>query len=290
MKTDDCRRVITEPFIKWPGGKRWIAPAIVDLIRRSLHGRYFEPFLGSGAVFFRLKHADSQLSDINANLVTAYATVRNRPDEVLRGLWRLSNTPECYYPMRGSSPRTAVGRAVRFIFLSKTCWGGIYRLNRKGQFNVPFGDSGRVICRKENLMAVAKVLKPVTLKVADFEDAMASVRRGDVVYADPPYTTLGENNGFLRYNERLFAWEDQMRLASCSWRAHRVGATAIISGLCHQSVLGLYPGWWLIRITRRSRVSRQTSGHRNVTEVLITNTLPPADIAASRGSVERIPI
>jgi len=278
-----------EPLIKWPGGKRWIAPLISRLVRVSLRRTYFEPFLGSGAVFFQLASPKSVLSDVNGELIGALKTLRDEPEAVLNGLRRLSNTAACYYEVRARLPKTRVGGAVRFIYLTRTCWGGIYRLNRSGEFNVPFGDSGRVICRKANLMTAALALRQSRLRVSDFEDVINSARDGDVVYADPPYTTLGENNGFLRYNERLFAWADQVRLAQCCRRIHRAGATAIISGLCHESVLSLYPGWWAIKVARHSTVSRLSSGHRTVTEVVITNRKPAVPFGVACVGIERIP-
>jgi DNA adenine methylase len=276
-----------ESVLKWPGGKRWIAPLVSKLATKSLRNCYFEPFLGSGAVFFNLAPPRSVLSDINSELIETLQTLRAEPRAVLAGLGRLSNTKDCYYTVRARCPQTPIGRAVRFIYLTRTCWGGIYRLNRKREFNVPFGNSGRVICRKNLLISAAGALRPATLRVADFEDAIITAGEGDVVYADPPYTTLGENNGFLRYNEHLFAWDDQVRLANCCREINRKGGTAIVSGLCHQSVLSLYYGWWVIKVRRHSTVSRLASGHRLVTEVLITNTEPPRDLLKA-AVIERI--
>ncbi len=136
------------PFLKWPGGKRWLAPWLAEIIRPELGGSYYEPFLGGGAVFLQLSPATAVLSDLNEDLITTLDTIRNYPERVVHAAWRFTNTKTCYERVRKMGPRTDIGAAARFLYLNRTCWGGIYRLNRKGEFNTPFGNSGRAICRK----------------------------------------------------------------------------------------------------------------------------------------------
>ena len=263
-----------DPLLKWPGGKRWLAPVLTSLLREELSGTYFEPMLGSGAVFLKLAPTSAHLADMNAELVSCLETIRDHPEAVIRRLWHLSNTADCFYRVRSMKPRTKVGLAARFVFLNRTCWGGLYRINRAGEFNVPFGNSKRVICRKASLMSVAKCLRGVRLRCADFEATIAIAGKGDVVYADPPYVSVGQNNGFVRYNEHLFAWRDQERLARASRSAARRGAFVTVSGLWHDSVLALYPGWWAIRVERDSLIAREVACRRPVSEVLIFSRRP----------------
>jgi len=262
------------PFLKWPGGKRWIAPLLDDIIREDLDGTYYEPFAGAAAVFLSLQPSRAVLSDVNRDLIKCLSTVRQHPEAVVRGLRRLSNTSDCYYRVRRSQPRTSVGEAVRFVYLNRTCWGGLYRLNRNGDFNVPFGDSGRPICRRGDIVAAASALESATLRHAEFGDVLPDAGRGDVVYADPPYTTRGQDNGFVRYNEVLFKWDDQERLAREAKRAATRGALVVVSGLWHPDLLRLYQGWWALRISRSSRVSRSPAGRRLVREAVLFSRLP----------------
>lgn len=168
----------------------------------------------------------------------------------------------------GFKPVTA---AARFIYLSKTCWGGIFRVNKNGQFNVPFGGSERTICRKENLLACVKIFEKAEITCSDFEPIIDKVGEGDVVYADPPYTSIGQNNGFIRYNERLFAWKDQERLAAACKRASERIAVIIVSGLWHESLLDLYSNWNAFRLERISRISAKKEGRGKEFEVLFLN-------------------
>lgn len=274
QKDDFQSRIETYPFIKWPGGKQWIASKLSHLIRAELINTYFEPFMGAGAVFFKVCPEKSILSDINKDLIDCIKTVREAPNDVLRAIWRLSNSKECYHRIRRMRPKTKVSAAARLIYLTKTCWGGIYRINQNGQFNTPFGGSGRTICRKNNFMQCAKILQKANIKCEDFESIIDLATKGDVIYADPPYTTRGQNNGFIRYNEHLFAWKDQERLAFACQRASKRGAFVIVSGLWHDSLIDLYSGWWAYKIDRISRISAKVEKRKKITEAIFINSKP----------------
>jgi DNA adenine methylase len=183
------------------------------------------------------------------------------------------------------APRTPVGEAARFLYLNRTCWGGVFRLNREGEFNVPFGHSGRVICRADLLLETAEALKVARLGDGDFEAALSKAGKGDVIYADPPYTTVGQGNGFLRYNEKLFRWSDQQRLARACREIAKRGTFVAVSGLLDPQIVGLYPGWWLLKLHRKSLISRTPDGRRNISEVILFSRWP-----ASAQSVFNTPI
>jgi len=263
-----------DPLLKWPGGKRWLAQFLSQALKRHLTGCYFEPFLGGAAVFLQLAPQSAILSDSNSELIEFLVTLRSKPEEVVRALWNWSNTEECYYRVRRSKPRTSIWRAARFLYLNKSCWGGIYRTNKKGQFNVPFGNSGRRLCHVADARAMAESLKRVSLLAEDFETVIDLSKAGDVVYADPPYTAKGENNGFIRYNERLFSWSDQVRLTATCKRARKRGAFVAVSGLCHPEIKALYNGWWCVQITRPSLVSRTPDARKQVSEIVLFSHRP----------------
>ncbi|MGA8026636.1 MAG: Dam family site-specific DNA-(adenine-N6)-methyltransferase [Bryobacteraceae bacterium] len=233
-----------EPLLKWPGGKRWLAPWLADLIRDNLTGRYFEPFLGGGSLFFALRPRRSTLSDINPELIETYTTIRDSHCRVLRRLRNMGVSEREYYSIRNATPLNRVGRAARFLYLNRTAFAGIYRLNRKGAFNVPYGGGDRtpeIVCRAGFLSTVAQLLAGADLRCDDFEPIMSLACSGDVVYCDPTYTVTHNNNGFIRYNEVNFSWEDQKRLALAARNAQRRGAFVVVSNAHHTALRQLYP-------------------------------------------------
>ncbi|MCE5309045.1 MAG: Dam family site-specific DNA-(adenine-N6)-methyltransferase [Acidobacteriales bacterium] len=212
------------PFLKWPGGKRWIVPQLLNVLGSFQFERYFEPFLGGGALFFALRPSRALLSDLNPDLINTYVQVKQNAAAITRKLRRLPVSAEKYDRMRASSPASRFERAVRFLYLNRTAFGGIYRLNREGVFNVPFGGGQRTpeaLWRDGLLANAACVLKTARFLTCDFEKATADVGENDLVYCDPTYTVAHSNNGFVRYNERNFAWDDQKRLAACCQRLAR---------------------------------------------------------------------
>jgi DNA adenine methylase len=260
------------PFLKWPGGKRWARGLIVDVLRRSLQRTYYEPFLGGGSVFFSLQPRLAVLSDINADLINTYCLVRDRPAELIRRLKRLPVDKSTYDRLRASDPEPPVERAVRFLYLNRTAFGGIYRLNLAGQFNVPYGGGERtpeVLWRRDLLATASRVLADADVRHADFELAVESARRGDAVYCDPTYTVAHENNGFVRYNQRNFSWQDQERLACVARRAGERGAAVVISNANHASIRRLYKGAKFQVLERYSSVSTDVSKRRQVRESLV---------------------
>src|SRR5260221_7522145 len=161
-----------DPLLKWPGGKRWLAPWLADLVRDNLTRCYFEPFLGGGSLFFCLRPTMAVLSDVNRELIETYITVRDSHLKVLRSLSIMPVSMEDYYSIRRSKPRSQVRRAARFLYLNRTAFGGIFRLNGNGDFNVPYGGGQRtpeVLCRGGVLGQVADLLVRADLRHADFE-------------------------------------------------------------------------------------------------------------------------
>jgi DNA adenine methylase len=260
------------PFLKWPGGKRWASQLITSLLGQPISGTYYEPFLGGGAVFFSLRPKRAVLSDTNADLINTYRKVRDYPTDVLRRLKRLNVDEATYYRIRRTDPKDPLERAVRFLYLNRTAFGGIYRLNSEGKFNVPYGGGERsheALWERRLVITASDALASARLRRADFEDVVALAGKGDAVYCDPTYTVAHENNGFVRFNESNFSWADQVRLAQATSRAAKRGATVIISNAYHTSIRHLYAGATFRRLERHSRVSADPSKRRLVKELLI---------------------
>jgi len=261
----------TQPFLKWPGGKRWLVPTLLDLVRRYHCVTYREPFLGGGALFFALRPTFAELSDINPELINTYRQVKYKAATLSAQLRNIPVDEETYNALRCQQGGTAIERAVRFLYLNRTAFSGMYRLNRAGRFNVPFGGGERTtapLWEADLLRSAARALRTARLETMDFEVAMSRADEGDFVYCDPTYTVAHNNNGFVRYNERNFSWEDQERLArSCRDAASR-GATVVVSNAYHHEVLRLFAPPVHTVVSRISRLCPQREHRRSVEEYL----------------------
>jgi DNA adenine methylase len=233
-----------KPFLKWPGGKRWILPHIKGLLDGRTFGTYIEPFLGGGAVFFGLRPERAILADINSDLIMTYRQVKESPLEILDRLKVLAVDAATYHRLREWEPTFELDSAVRFLYLNRTAFAGMYRLNQEGRFNVPFGGGQRTpepLWRNNLLLKASVALGDANILTADFEDTIELACEGDLVYCDPTYTVAHNNNGFIRYNERNFSWDDQRRLAKVVAEAAERGATVLVSNAVHREIQGLYP-------------------------------------------------
>ncbi len=260
------------PFLKWAGGKQWLAPALVAAVRDG-RGGYFEPFLGGGAVFFAARPSRAVLSDKNPELIAAYRAVQTSPAYLIRRLRALTFSRTRYYRMREEVPRGRIQRAARLVYLNRTCWNGLYRVNQEGRFNVPVGrfTYSPDFIGVERIRAAHEALKGATLRACDFEVAVSIARRGDTVYFDPPYTAAHLENGFLRYNEHIFSWADQERLAAVALRLTRRGCRVLVSNAPHPAILGLYRSFRVTRIRRTSLIAGSPGYRRNVSEIVLSN-------------------
>lgn len=259
------------PFLKWPGGKRWFVDKHADLLNIEFK-KYYEPFLGAGSVFFHLAPKKAVLGDLNADVVAAFTGIREDPKGVHRELrrhHRLHNDAH-YYSVRSMAPRSPVNRAARIIYLNRTCFNGIYRVNQQGQFNVPLGNRGDVIRSTDDFEGIAKMLNRVKIYHSDFEPLIDQAELDDLLFLDPPYTVRHNRNGFIKYNERLFSWEDQIRLASATTRAVKRGALVIMTNANHRSIKSLYDkDVFRFKVVSRFSAISATSGSRKSFEELV---------------------
>ncbi len=266
---------MTKPFLKWPGGKRWLTAYVYNTLKERTFNRYFEPFLGGGAVFFSLYPKAAILSDVNEDLVNTYRQVKEQPLKLIEKLKEIPVDKETYLTLREASPINPVDRAVRFLYLNRTAFGGMYRLDREGHFNVPFGGGQRTpepLWRDNLLTNASEVLRDAMITTADFEEVLADAGKGDLVYCDPTYTVSHNNNGFIRYNERNFSWSDQQRLGCACKEATTRGAFVLVSNAFHQEVAKLYPTADVHVLERKSLLCPSSSKRQTVQEYLFVLT------------------
>lgn len=232
-----------EPIFKWSGGKRWLAPRLVDIIGELEYRTYFEPFMGSGSVFFQLEPESATLSDSNPELINAYQVLRDQPEQLHDRLLQLKISSVEYYRIRSSRPTISIERAVRFCYLNRTSFNGLYRVNKHGDFNVPFGckENTRHISL-ETLVKGSNILQDKILRVSDFDCSIAEVGSNDLIYLDPPYSAANTEVGtFVRYNNRLFGMDDQIRLAKRIQDLAANGVHIMMSNVASPEVASLYP-------------------------------------------------
>ena len=261
-----------DPLLKWPGGKRWLAPIIAPSIE-GRYSRFVEPFLGAGALLFQLEPAKGFAADINAELVAAYHAVQEQPAEIIFSLSELGCAKSDYYRIRdGCMPETSYGRAARLIYLLQHSWNGLYRVNRVGHFNVPY--SPRI--RKhpltiEKLTQFSRVLSGITIECQDFEKTLEESRPGDLIFADPPYFSK-DAKGFSRYNAVAFPQAEQERLASALKQAERRGAAWILTNGSVESVNGFFKGYETFELSRRSALAADPARRRRISEYIVLSS------------------
>lgn len=268
---------IVKPFLKWPGGKRWFIQHHPNILPKSFN-TYIEPFLGSGSVFFHLKPKRAILGDLNPELVAGFQGIKDDWIEVERLLeeHEEAHTESYYYLIRDQRPRKNTHRAARLIYLNRTCFNGIFRVNREGQFNVPVGTRDTIIFDDDNFGQMAELLEWAEIKESDFEPLIDCATHNDFIFADPPYTVRHNINGFLKYNETLFSWSDQIRLANALSRARDRGAIVVSTNANHQSVRNLYEerGFEIWTVSRFSPISAAPESRKQFEELVISTCKP----------------
>lgn len=242
---------MAKPFLKWAGGKTSLLRALLQAAPEQIE-TYYEPFVGGGALFFALQAAGqfkrAVLSDSNKELINAYVQVRDNVDGLIRALsvhqrkYRESeDRAEYYYTIRGKRLTCSLGGAANLIFLNKTCYNGLYRVNSKGGFNVPHGRyANPTICDEVNLRAASEALQGVELRVADFADGPRLAGAGDFVYFDPPYVPLSETAYFTSYTAKEFGMDEQERLAKTAAALAERGSRVALSNSGHPDVMAMY--------------------------------------------------
>jgi DNA adenine methylase len=269
LKNGEC---IT-PFLNWAGGKRWLV-ANYSHIFPSKYNTYIEPFLGSGAIYFALRPNKAILSDINEALIETYNAIKKHPAKVFSLLKKhhKHHCKEYYYLVRSSQPRTTYGSAAKFIYLNRTCWNGLYRVNQNGIFNVPIGTKTNVILDSDNFFYMSNQLNNIHISSNDYEAIIDKAKQNDFIFVDPPYTVKHNNNNFIKYNEQLFSWEDQIRLHKCLLKASKKGAIIMITNAYHECIRKLYRNdFALLPVKRKSIIASNSKNRGTVRELIIKN-------------------
>ncbi len=273
------------PFLKWAGSKRRLVHLLGSLCPERID-RYFEPFLGSGALFFHLaqsrSHFEALLSDFNPELINVYLQVRDHASELVEVLQEherkyYQERERYYYLVRNLEfVGNRVEQAARMIFLNRTCYNGLFRVNRMGRFNVPHGTYDRpTICNREALFSAADILsrEGITIEHASYSSATKSCSRGDVVYFDPPYLPLTKTASFVDYTRQSFDWQDHIDLHGEFVRLHDLGCFVIVSNSDSNRIRDLYSGF-AIRTTRvRRLINCNALGRINQSELMISSNV-----------------
>jgi len=238
----------------------------------SDYNKYYEPFLGGGALFFKLEPSVSQLSDINSELINTYQQVKNNVNDIIKQLKSMKYNKSTYYKIRSLKTTDKVVRAARFIYLNRTCWNGLYRENKKGEFNVPIGKyENPLICDSDNLINASRMLEKTELTKGDFKLVLKNCSKGDLIYLDPPYVTSHKDNGFIEYNSKIFSLEDQLRLRNTMIRLDKKGCKLIMSNADHKFIKKIYKNFNINYVSRKSLIAADTLKRKDVKELIITN-------------------
>ncbi len=268
-------RVKARPFIKWAGGKSQLLPEMAKLFPpKDQINRYFEPFLGGGAVFFHLQHPKSYLSDTNKDLVELYETVKNNVEKLIKALKPHKNEHDYFYEVRAQNPAdlSPIERAARFIYLNKTCFNGLYRVNSKGGFNVPFGRyKNPAICDEEALRSASAALKNAKISHGEFHSVLSKAKTTDFIYFDPPYQPLSKTSSFTSYTVNGFGENEQRDLAKTYKELANRGCFVMLSNSDAPLIRELYKDFFLYEIQASRAINSKADGRGKITELLIIN-------------------
>ncbi|CJA67140.1 modification methylase [Streptococcus pneumoniae] len=281
MKIKEIKKVTLQPFTKWTGGKRQLLPVIRELIPKT-YNRYFEPFVGGGALFFDLAPKDAVINDFNAELINCYQQIKDNPQELIEILkvHQEYNSKEYYLDLRSADRderidmMSEVQRAARILYMLRVNFNGLYRVNSKNQFNVPYGRYKNPKIVDEELISAISVYinnNQLEIKVGDFEKAIVDVRTGDFVYFDPPYIPLSETSAFTSYTHEGFSFADQVRLRDVFKRLSDTGAYVMLSNSSSALVEELYKDFNIHYVEATRTNGAKSSSRGKISEIIVTN-------------------
>lgn len=269
---------LIQPFLKWAGGKRQLLNEIDKYVPK--YSTYYEPFLGGGAVLFHLEPKKAVINDANPELINVYKVVRDNVDELLEELEKHENTPEHFYAVRewdrkpNFNELSDVKRAARLIYLNKTCFNGLFRVNNNGEFNTPFGNYKNPNFKNPHVLrAVSMYLNENDIKIlnTDFELAIKYIRQGAFVYFDPPYYPISDSSSFTGYTLDGFDKDDQIRLKKLCDKLEGRRVKFLLSNSAAPFILDLYKDYKIEYVKARRAINSVAKGRGEIKEVLIRN-------------------
>jgi DNA adenine methylase len=276
------RNDLLQPFLKWAGGKRQLVPIIRNYVPKKFK-MYFEPFVGAGAVLFDLQPTAALINDANEELMNCYQVIKDNPDALIAHTRSHRNTKEYYYSLRsidresGFKSLSPVERASRIVFLNKTCYNGLFRVNSQGHFNVPFGKySNPVIVDEVVIRAISWYLNTAQVQIStdDFESALSGAGRGDFVYIDPPYDPLSDTSSFTGYNLNSFGRDEQRRLKEVCDDLSRRGCKVLHSNSATDFIRELYGNtsrYTIVEVEATRNINSVGTARGKINELLIFN-------------------
>lgn len=290
VKQDSLTDKAPAPFLRWAGGKRKLVPVITSMFPKNFDGekqRFHEPFVGGGSLMLALGDKNSNyyvpgknlfINDSNPDLIDTYTAIRDTPAELIKELKKLSNdlSKSAFEEIRSQRHANAIKRAARFIYLNKTCFNGLWRVNSRGEFNVPWGQiKSPLICDEQNLNAVSARLQKSTITQTTFSSAINAVSSGDVVYFDPPYIPLTSSASFASYAKEGFGIMDQYALAGSISGLTDRGAWVLLSNSDTPETREIFGSLHLYQLDVTRSISAKSSSRMKVKEILASNSRIP---------------
>lgn len=268
-----------QPILKWAGGKRQLLPYIRTHYPKEFN-TYFEPFLGAGAVLLDLQPKVAIVNDINEELINLYETVKNNAEELIDILLKYENDKEFFYKIRDLDRLpiykyfNPIIRASRLLYLNKTCYNGLYRVNKNGYFNVPYGGyKNPNIVNKEAILSLHTFLKGSDIKLlnTDFNIALDIASTGDFVYLDPPYDPVNKSSSFTSYSNNGFTKEDQVKLYETFCKLHQKGCKVLLSNSATEFITNLYKDFEIHYVEANRNINSKGESRGKIKEVLVKN-------------------
>lgn len=273
IKKQKVEHTVAKPFLRWAGGKNWLVKYLDKLLPKNGVNNYHEPFLGGASIFLAVNPTKrAYLSDLNKELIDTYSTLKTDPEGIIKALKTYKNTEDFYYKLRDKKYSDPTKQAARFIYLNQTSFNGIYRVNLKGKYNVPFGHRSKNFLETDKLRFISLRLKNATLFHGDFAISKRRIRKGDLIFLDPPYAVSHNDNGFIKYNQKLFSLEDQKRLSELIDFIKSKDAYYILTNAAHKTIEEIFKkGDRLLKKNRANLIGGTNAERGQTTEYIFTN-------------------
>lgn len=265
------KQVSIKPFLKWAGGKTQLLPELIKYIPNE-YNKYIEPFIGGGALYFHLNPEEAVIADLNYELIITYKTIKQSVEEVISLLKTFKNDEDFFYDMRSKDPErlSNIERTARLLYLNKTCFNGLYRVNKKGQFNVPYGNHSGKFFDSEILRDASEFLQKTRIEFADYLETLRKyAKKGDFVFLDPPYYPVGKYGDFKRYTKEFFYHDDQLALKEEFDRLVNLGCHVILTNSDHPVIMELYKDYEIKSIETKRMINSDPKNRTGVDIIVI---------------------